>query len=123
MSHIELKDLEVYKAAREISKLVWEVYKSLTFEEKKIVGDQFIRSNDSIGSNIAEGYGRFHFLERIKFYYNSRGSLSESSNWTEIMIERNIRNKQFLENLKKLLKEEEIKLNNYISSIYKSKEK
>ena len=32
----------------------------------------------SIGSNLAEGYGRFHYLDRNKFNYNARGSLIEA---------------------------------------------
>lgn len=121
--YLELNDLEIYRLAREISKIAWEVYKSLSYEEKKIIGDQFIRASDSIGANIAEGYGRFHYLDRIKFYYNARGSLKESINWAETMIAREIGDKFLLEKILELLKLEEIKLNNYISSIYRAKKK
>ncbi len=31
------------------------------------MGDQFIKSIDSVGANIADGYGRFHYLDRINF--------------------------------------------------------
>ena len=31
----------------------------------------------SLTNNIAEGQGRFHFLDQIKFMLNSRGSLEE----------------------------------------------
>ena len=31
----------------------------------------------SLTNNIAEGHGRFHYLEQIKFCLNSRGSLEE----------------------------------------------
>ena len=120
-SHIKLEDLEVYQIAKEISKIAWEIYNSLDWREKKVIGDQFIRSADSIGANIAEGYGRFHYLDRIKFYYNSRGSLLECFHWTKLMLERNIGRKEFLKKLLQLLKKEEIKLNNYISSIYRLK--
>ncbi len=121
--YIALKDLEIYKLSREISKNAWEIYRNLSFEEKKIIGEQFIRAIDSISANIAEGHGRFHYLDRVKFCYNARGSLEESLNWTEIMMARNIGKNAILEIILKLLKEEEIKLNNYISSIYRSKEK
>jgi len=121
--YIELKELEIYQKAREISKIAWEIYKGLNYEEKKIFGDRFICSNDSIGANIAESYGRFHYLERIKFCYNARGSLKESINWTELMIERIIKDQDLLTKLHNLLLEEEIKIKNYISSIYKTKEK
>ncbi|MGB9743187.1 MAG: four helix bundle protein [Minisyncoccales bacterium] len=64
--YILLKDLEVYQLARELSKIGWEIYNSLDWQTKKISGDQFIEATDSVGANIAEGYGRFHFLEKRK---------------------------------------------------------
>jgi len=121
MEYIKLSDLEVYKIAREISKIAWEIYSSLSWQEKKIFGGQHIESADSIGANIAEGYGRFHYLDKIKFYYNARGSLFECQHWTELMKERKIGDPKLLGKLKKLLGEEEIKLNNFIGSTYTAK--
>ncbi|HRZ29314.1 MAG TPA: four helix bundle protein [Candidatus Paceibacterota bacterium] len=46
--------------------------------EQIIIGTQFITAIDSIGANIAEGCGRFHYLDKNKFMYNARGSLMES---------------------------------------------
>ena len=84
-----LNDLEVYKLARELSKIGWEIYQNLNWQTKKIMGDQFIESTDSVGANIAEGYGRFHYLDKIKFYYNSRASLIEcNEHWIELLKER-----------------------------------
>jgi four helix bundle protein len=57
---MELKDLEGYKLAREISQEAWMIYNKLDWQTRKIMGDQFITAIDSIGSNIAEGFGRFH---------------------------------------------------------------
>ncbi|NMB48574.1 four helix bundle protein, partial [Candidatus Kuenenbacteria bacterium] len=37
-----------------------------------------------------EGYGRYHYLDKIKFYYNARGSLFESKYWLDLMYERKI---------------------------------
>jgi len=67
MAYIKLFDLEVYKIAREISEVVWGIYGSLSWQEKKILGDQYIESADSIGANIAEGYGRFHYPTKSNF--------------------------------------------------------
>lgn len=122
MKYILLKDLEVYKLARELSRIAWEIYESLDWRDKKIMGDQFIESIDSIGANIAEGYKRYHYLDRIRFYYNSRGSLNEAcKHWLELLYERKkISQKQF-----KLMSELEeklsIKLNNFINTTYKTK--
>lgn len=120
--YIPLENLEIYRLARELSKIGWEIYSGLDWQTKKVTGDQFIESTDSVGANIAEGYGRFHYLERIKFCYISRASLSEcNEHWIELLCERKKVNpekyKQFKETSSKL----SIKLNNFISSIYKSK--
>ena len=61
--YIVLKDLEVYRLARELSSMGWDIYDKLDWQDRKTMGDQFIRSTDSVGANIAEGYGRFHYLD------------------------------------------------------------
>jgi len=84
--YILLKDLEVYRLARELSQTSWKVYESLNWQDKKIMGGQFIEAIDSVGANIAEGYGRYHYLDKIKFYYNSRASLLEAcQHWLELL--------------------------------------
>lgn len=120
--YILLANLEVYKLARELSKIGWEIYEALDWRIKKITGDQFIESTDSVGANIAEGYGRFHYLEKIKFYYNSRASLMEcNDHWLELLNERGKVNKKLYMKYKDIAKELSIKLNNFISSTYKSR--
>jgi len=113
---MELKDLEIYKLSREISKDSWDFYSSFDWQIKKVIGDQFITAIDSIGANISEGFGRYHFLDKNKFNYNARGSLLESMNWTELLIERKIINPEKGNTLLKKLEILKIKLNSYISS-------
>lgn len=48
-----LKDLEVYRLARQLSEVAWRIYSQLDWRDKKIIGDQFITAIDSIGANIA----------------------------------------------------------------------
>ena len=76
--YLSLDKLEVYKLARELSRITWEIYQELDWQNKKSQGDQFLGATDSVGANIAEGFGRFHFLDKVKFYFNARGSLLES---------------------------------------------
>ena len=122
--YILLKDLEVYKLSRELSKIAWEIYQNLDWQDKKILGDQFIESTDSVGANIAEGYARFHYLDQIKFYYNSRASLSESCHhWLELLKERNKVDLEKYRQMKSIAEKLSIKLNNFISSTYKQKNK
>ena len=86
--YLSLDKLRVYQLARKLSGIAWEAYSGLDWRDKKINGDQFIESTDSVSANVAEGYGRFHYLDKVKFYYNARGSLLESRNWIELLKER-----------------------------------
>ncbi|MCS5489034.1 four helix bundle protein [Algoriphagus limi] len=54
-----------------------EVLPKLPRTEKYELYSQILRASRSSTANIAEGWGRFHYLDSNKFYYNSRGSLSE----------------------------------------------
>lgn len=116
-SYIRLQDLEVYKLSRELSKISWEIYDRLDWDRKKVIGDQFIRAVDSIGANIAEGYGRFSFNDRIRFYHISRGSLLESRHWMELLSERNLVSKDASEALNKLSNNLGIGLNIFIKTV------
>ena len=86
--YIPLGKLEPYKMAVNIGRECWTIYDKMDWQLKKVIGDQFIRAIDSIGANIAEGYGRFHYLDRIKFYYYARGSLFEAKHWLFTLKER-----------------------------------
>ena len=64
--------------------MAWDIYSQMSVEDKKMMGDQFFRAVDSIGANIAEGYGSYHYLDKLRFYYNSRASHFEACNhWLE----------------------------------------
>ena len=71
------EDLDVYQVAREFRKAMYRVAKRLPDEEKLALANQVRRAAVSLTNNIAEGHGRFHFLEQIKFMLQARGSLEE----------------------------------------------
>jgi four helix bundle protein len=77
---------------------------------------------DSVGANIAEGYARYHFLERIRFYYISRASLSEGiEHWIDLGFERGIVTEEEHESLFLTMKNLQIKLNAQIKATYDAK--
>jgi len=121
MSYIPLEQLNVYKLSREYSKECWFIYNNMDWQTKKVIGDQMMSSVDSIGANTAEGYGRFHYLDKIKFYYNARGSLFESKHWINLLFERNIIDKEKHTKLIGLYIEISKCLNGLISSNYQKK--
>ena len=81
MNHSSIRtfeDLDCWKACRELRQFVARVFcKALPKEEKYRLGDQVLRAAGSTTANIAEGYGRFHYLDNAKFCSNSRGSAWE----------------------------------------------
>ena len=70
-------DLEVYQLAKDLAVNLSQRTKKFPREETYRIIDQLLRAAYSIGANIAEGYGRYHRKELIKFLYNARGSLME----------------------------------------------
>jgi four helix bundle protein len=100
-SYVPLKDLEVYQLSRKLSAMAWKIYDRMNYEEKRTMDDQFIRSVDPVGANIAEGYNRFHYLDKIRFYYYSRASLAEAiEHWLERMYEREKVSKEYFDQMK-----------------------
>lgn len=59
-------------------------------DEKYRLADQIIRSSRSIGNNIAEGHGRFHYQDNIRFCVLARGSLSETLDHLIIALDEKI---------------------------------
>jgi four helix bundle protein len=71
------EDMETYKAARAFRVAMYAVNRRLPGFEKFELGSQIRRAAVSLTNNIAEGHGRFHFLDQIKFMLQARGSLQE----------------------------------------------
>ena len=62
---------------KDLSSETWNVVRTWNYFHKDTLGKQMVRSADSIPSNIAEGYGRYTFKERIRFCHVARGSAFE----------------------------------------------
>ncbi|MCC7296998.1 MAG: four helix bundle protein [Bacteroidia bacterium] len=71
------EELNVWKKAREIRKEVRAVVNKFPKEEKFELAAQLVRASRSIGANIAEGYGRFHYQDNVRYCRIARGSLME----------------------------------------------
>jgi four helix bundle protein len=71
------EDLEVYKASREFRKALYGVARRLPDFERFGLASQIRRAAVSLTNNLAEGHGRFHFLDQIRFTLIARGSLEE----------------------------------------------
>src|SRR5438045_6254614 len=71
------EDLDVYQVAREFRKKMYAVTRQLPDREKYDLGSQIRRAAVSLTTNIAEGHGRYHFADQVRFFLGARGSLQE----------------------------------------------
>jgi len=74
-------DLEVWKKGHQIVLEIYKITKDFPKEEKFGIIDQLRRASSSITANIAEGFARYHFNDKIRFYYQARGSVAEVQNF------------------------------------------
>jgi four helix bundle protein len=115
-----IEDLEIYNLSETLSNTVWDLVLSWDYFAKDTVGKQLVRSADSIGANIAEGFGRYHYKENKNFCYFSRGSIIETKSWLKKAQTRNLINEDIYQMLIQQLEIIHHKLNIYIKYIGKA---
>lgn len=74
-------DLDAWKINYELTLMIYKVTEKFPKSERFGIIDQLRRAASSIIANIAEGWGRYHFADKIRFYYQARGSSSEVQNF------------------------------------------
>ncbi len=116
------EDLDCWKVAREVREFVRQIVRGLPKEEKYRLADQLTRASRSITANIAEGYGRFHYLDSSKFFSNARGLTYEVLDHLITAADEGLIDSKVLEQARKLL-ESAIKLNNGYTKYLKTRAK
>lgn len=74
---VTFENLEVYQVAREFRKAMYAASRRLPDMEKFILVAQIRSAALSLTNNIAEGHGRYHFADQVKFMLQARGSGQE----------------------------------------------
>ena len=74
-------DLNVWKEGHKLVIMVYMSTKSFPKEELYSLVDQMRRAAASITANLAEGFGRQTYKEKVQFYYVAKGSLAELKNF------------------------------------------
>jgi four helix bundle protein len=110
------KDLKVWQLASALSKEVSKLVKTFPRAERYELVDDFIRAARSIPSNISEGFGRFHFSEKIQFYNIAKGSVLEVQNHLIEAKNNDYITETTLSTFSKRYHVVEVKLNNLIAS-------
>ena len=89
-------DMEVWKSARELVKIVYGLTKGFPSDERFGLTNQMQRCSVSIPSNIAEGCGRQHTKDSVNFFFISRGSLYELETQLYLAFDLNYLNEENL---------------------------
>ena len=71
----------MYQLAVTFSDEIYEYVAQWPMVARKSMGDQLIRSADSIGANIAEAVGLWHEADKRRLLVIARGSLYETEHW------------------------------------------
>ena len=71
-------ELVAWQKARAVRKAISELVRAWPSEEKFRLVDQIIRSSRGPCANIAEGYGRYHEKDNVRFCRMGRSSLHET---------------------------------------------
>lgn len=82
-------DLNVWKEAHLLVLSMYETTKSFPKEEIYGLTNQIRRCAVSITSNIAEGFSRQSYKEKLQFYFTAKGSLTELQN--QLLIARDVK--------------------------------
>jgi len=114
------RELIVWQRAMEIVTEVYSITKSFPKEEVYALTSQIRRCAVSVPSNIAEGYGRQHTLEYIRFLQIARASLYELQTQIEIAVNLNYLTENNIALLLEKCNETERMLNSLINKINNS---
>jgi len=81
------KDLDAWKEGHKLVLIIYKTTKAFPKEELFGLTSQLRRCSVSITSNIAEGFSRKSFKEKIQFYYLALGSVTELQNQIQIAFD------------------------------------
>ena len=119
----DFTSLVAWKKAREVKLFFYKkILPKLPKEEKYNLVIQIRKASISTTSNIAEGYGRFHFQEGIQFYRISRGSLYELKDHLISCFDIQYITKDLLDDGTSLIESSKIALNGYIRYVKNQKQ-
>ena len=116
------EDLKAWQLARHLTIECHKLADALPPHERYDLASQIRRSSKSVMANIAEGYGRYHYLDSLRFFYFARGSLDETI--SHIITAHDLRYiaDQRYQELYDLGRETERTLNGYIAYVWRQQQ-
>ena len=99
MAKVErFEDLEVWQAARDVVKAIYQASATGTFSRDYSLRDQIRRAAVSVPSNIAEGFSRRSNKEFIQFLFIAKGSAAEVQSQLYTAVDQDYISKEAFDN-------------------------
>jgi four helix bundle protein len=118
------EDFEVWQVGRDLVAKVYTLTASLPQSEASGLIAQIKRAALSVPANIAEGFGRYHYMDKARFYLNARGSLYELK--SHLLIAQDLeylKRSQHVSDVLALADDLGVKLNNLVAATRRLKSK
>jgi four helix bundle protein len=108
------EDLQVYQVARTFRRVMYGVTRRLPDFERYDLATQIRRAAVSLTNNMAEGHGRYHYPEQIRFFLHSRGSLEELVDDLNVCLDEKYLSDEEIANLKQSASDVLLLINGYL---------
>jgi four helix bundle protein len=118
-SEAGLKNLTCTGWAEDLADAAWRSVRQWSGLDRDTVGKQLIRSADSVGANIAEGFGRGAGADNRRCVRIALGSLYETKHWLRRAYQRRLLRDDEIEVFRPMLDKLLPMLNAYLKSIGK----
>jgi four helix bundle protein len=115
------EELNCWKVSTELRRDLSKLIKTFPPEEKYELTSQIRRASRSVTNNLAEGYGRYHYQEFIKFCRISRGSLTELTDHIIIACDEEYISEKQLADYKSKIEKCKALINGFIAYLKKQK--
>ena len=97
------EELQCWQEARNLRNFVKDnIIPKMPKDERYDLISQIRRSSRSVGNNIAEGFGRYHYQENIQFCRISRGSLNETLDHGIVALDEEYISEELLKELRNI---------------------
>ena len=120
-SYKKFYETDLWQDAFNLQKEVFNITKNFSSSEIHGLISQINRSTNSVCANIAESHGRYHFADKVRVLYISRGEIEETQSHLIVSNSRNLISKELLKDIINKYENLKMKLNKYISTLMNSK--
>ncbi|MFH1286630.1 MAG: four helix bundle protein [Candidatus Magasanikbacteria bacterium] len=117
--YTDFHQLDIWKIGYEILMKIYSLSDTFPETEKYGLTSQIRRSANSVIANIAESHGRYHYQDKKRVLYISRGEIFETRSHLAVVYGQKLISKEEFEHLNKKYEELTKRLNSYINHLKK----